>query len=69
MPPSNIQLWRGTIYANSSGVSDDPLKAKHLGNALQQLAEEGVARVFKTLLDNAWIVGVVGMLQFDVLIE
>lgn len=50
-------------------VSDDPLKAKHLGNALQQLAEEGVARVFKTLLDNAWIVGVVGMLQFDVLAD
>lgn len=50
-------------------TSDDPLKAKHLGNALQQLAEEGVARVFRTLLDNAWIVGVVGMLQFDVMAD
>jgi peptide chain release factor 3 len=30
-------------------VADDPLKAKHLGNALQQLAEEGVARVFRSV--------------------
>ncbi|MEK7801045.1 MAG: peptide chain release factor 3 [Pseudomonadota bacterium] len=50
-------------------VSEDPLKAKHLGHALQQLAEEGVARVFRANLDNAWIVGVVGMLQFDVLAD
>jgi peptide chain release factor 3 len=48
-------------------VPEDPLKAKHLGNALQQLAEEGVARVFRTSYDNSWIVGVVGQLQFDVL--
>lgn len=48
-------------------MSEDPLKAKHLGNALQQLAEEGVARVFRNRLDNSWVVGVVGMLQFDVL--
>lgn len=50
-------------------VSEDPLKAKHLGHALQQLAEEGVARVFRANLDNSWIVGVVGMLQFDVLAD
>jgi len=50
-------------------VSEDPLKAKHLGNALQQLAEEGVARIFRTSYDNSWIVGVVGMLQFDVLAD
>ncbi len=49
--------------------SEDPMKAKHLGNALQQLAEEGVARVFKSRLDNSWTVGVVGMLQFDVLAD
>lgn len=48
---------------------DDPLKAKHLGAALQQIAEEGGARVFKPLLDSAWIVGVVGPLQFDVLAD
>lgn len=47
----------------------DPLKAKHLGKALEQLAEEGAARVFKPLLDSSWVVGVVGALQFDVLAD
>jgi len=46
---------------------DDPMKAKHLGEALMQLAEEGAARVFRSHLDSAFIVGVVGALQFDVL--
>lgn len=45
----------------------DPLKAKHLSNALEQLAEEGAARIFKPVTDPNWIVGVVGALQFDVL--
>jgi peptide chain release factor 3 len=48
---------------------DDPMKAKHLGRALEQLAQEGAARVFKPRLDSAWIVGVVGALQFDVLAD
>jgi peptide chain release factor 3 len=48
---------------------DDPMKAKHLGRALEQLAEEGAARVFKPRLDANWIVGVVGSLQFDVLAD
>ncbi len=48
---------------------DDPMKAKHLGRALEQLAEEGAARVFKPRLDANWIVGVVGALQFDVLAD
>ena len=47
----------------------DPLKAKHLGRALQQLAEEGAARVLKPNLGPDWIVGVVGPLQFDVLAD
>lgn len=47
----------------------DPLKAKHLGKALEQLAEEGAARVFKPNLGSDWIVGVVGSLQFDVLAD
>lgn len=47
--------------------AEDPMKAKHLGEALVQLAEEGAARVFKTNLDSGWVVGVVGPLQFDVL--
>ncbi|MCD8520048.1 MAG: peptide chain release factor 3, partial [Alphaproteobacteria bacterium] len=46
---------------------EDPLKAKHLGKALEQLAEEGAARVFKPMLGADWVVGVVGGLQFEVL--
>lgn len=48
---------------------EDPLKAKHLGKALEQLAEEGAARVFKPIMDSDWVVGVVGALQFDVLAD
>jgi len=47
--------------------AEDPLKAKHLGKALEQLAEEGAARIFKPYSDPDWVVGVVGPLQFDVL--
>ena len=48
---------------------EDPMKAKHLGRALQQLAEEGAARVFKPRTAADWIVGVVGSLQFDVMAD
>ena len=47
--------------------SKDPMRAKHLGKALHQLAEEGTAQAFKRRLGAEWIVGVVGALQFDVL--
>jgi peptide chain release factor 3 len=46
---------------------EDPMKSKHLKRALEQLAEEGVTRVFKPLVGGDWIVGVVGALQLDVL--
>jgi len=46
---------------------DDPMKAKQLRRALESLSEEGVSRLFKPLNGSAWIVGVVGPLQFDVL--
>jgi peptide chain release factor 3 len=46
---------------------DDPMKSKHLRHALEQLAEEGVTRVFKPAQGGDWIVGVVGPLQLDVL--
>lgn len=49
--------------------SEDPLRAKHLGRALEQLAEEGAARVFKPVMHADWVVGVVGSLQFDVLAD
>ena len=47
----------------------DPLKAKHLGKALEQIAEEGGASVFKPAIGSDWIVGVVGALQFEVLAD
>lgn len=47
----------------------DPLKSKHLGNALQQIAEEGGASVFKPIVGAEWIVGVVGALQFEVMAD
>jgi peptide chain release factor 3 len=47
----------------------DPLRAKHLGRALEQLAEEGAARVFKPRAGGNYIVGVVGSLQFEVLAD
>lgn len=47
----------------------DPLKSKHLGNALQQIAEEGGASVFKPIVGSEWIVGVVGSLQFEVMAD
>jgi len=46
---------------------DDPMKAKQLRKALEDLAEEGVSQLFKPLNGSSWVVGVVGMLQFDVL--
>ncbi len=47
----------------------DPLRAKHLGRALTQLAEEGAARVMKPIIGGDWVVGVVGVLQFEILAE
>jgi peptide chain release factor 3 len=47
----------------------DPMRAKHLSRALQQIAEEGAARVFKPRMDADWVVGVVGPLQFEVLAD
>ena len=47
----------------------DPLKSKHLGDALKQIAEEGGASVFKPVVGAEWIVGVVGVLQFEVMAD
>ncbi len=49
--------------------AEDPMKAKHLSRALYQLAEEGAARVFKPVIGAEWYVGVVGMLQFEVMAD
>ncbi|MBN8531324.1 MAG: peptide chain release factor 3 [Alphaproteobacteria bacterium] len=46
---------------------DDPMRAKHLKKALEELSQEGAAQLFKPLLGTNWIIGVVGALQFDVI--
>jgi peptide chain release factor 3 len=45
----------------------DPMKSKQLRKGLEDLAEEGVIRIFKPAIGSSWIVGVVGALQLDVL--
>ena len=44
----------------------DPLKSKQLNKALDQLSEEGAVQVFRPINNNDQILGVVGVLQFDV---
>ena len=45
----------------------DPMKVKQMRRGLSDLAEEGVIRLFKPTTGGAWIVGVIGELQLDVL--
>ncbi len=47
----------------------DPLKMKALQKGLIQLSEEGATQVFKPLASNDLILGAVGVLQFDVVME
>jgi peptide chain release factor 3 len=47
----------------------DPMKAKKLNSALEELAEEGVVQLFKPMDGSGAIVGVVGALQLDVLAD
>jgi len=47
----------------------DPMKAKKLREALEQLAEEGVVQLFIPVDGSPAIVGVVGALQLDVLAD
>ena len=44
----------------------DPLKQKQLLKGLVQLSEEGATQVFRPLRNNDFILGAVGVLQFDV---
>ncbi len=46
---------------------DDPMRAKQLKKALEELSQEGASQIFKPLNGSAWVIGVVGSLQFDVL--
>ena len=47
----------------------DPLKQKQLLKGLIQLSEEGAVQVFRPLQNNDLIVGAVGVLQFDVVVQ
>jgi len=44
----------------------DPMKRKQLHKGLIQLSEEGAVQVFRTTLGGDYILGAVGVLQFDV---
>ncbi|UPY35651.1 peptide chain release factor 3 [Sediminicoccus sp. KRV36] len=46
---------------------DDPMLAKKLNKALEQLADEGVVQIFRPLDGSPPVIGVVGLLQIDVL--
>ena len=48
---------------------DDPLRAKHLKKGLRQLSQEGAIQVFRPLRGNDYILGAVGVLQFDVTLD
>jgi len=46
---------------------EDAMRVKQLRRALEDLAEEGVAQIFRRIDGTEWVVGVVGPLQLDVL--
>ena len=50
-------------------ILKDPLKTKQLQKGLEQLAEEGAVQLFRPLVGNDYILGAVGILQFDVIIS
>jgi peptide chain release factor 3 len=47
----------------------EPLKAKQLQKGLIQLSEEGAVQVFRPFNSNDMIVGAVGVLQFEVVVQ
>jgi peptide chain release factor 3 len=47
----------------------DSARIKQVRQALQDLSEEGLVQVFKPAIGSNWLVGVVGTLQLDVLID
>ncbi|HKK01352.1 MAG TPA: peptide chain release factor 3, partial [Desulfuromonadales bacterium] len=47
----------------------NPLKTKQLDKGLTQLAEEGAVQLFRPLINTDYILGAVGVLQFDVIMS
>jgi peptide chain release factor 3 len=50
-------------------ILESALKAKQLQKGLTQLAEEGAVQLFRPLRDNSYILGAMGVLQFDVAVS
>ncbi len=50
-------------------ILKNPMKFKQLQKGLVQLSEEGAVQVFKPMVGNNYILGAVGVLQFDVVME
>ncbi len=46
---------------------EDPMAAKALRRGLQQLCEEGAAQLFRPAIGSRYIVGALGLLQFEVI--
>ncbi|HHO48161.1 MAG TPA: peptide chain release factor 3 [Desulfobacteraceae bacterium] len=46
----------------------NPLKAKQLNKGLEQMAEEGAVQLFRPLTGSNYILGAVGVLQFEVIL-
>ncbi|MEA2061929.1 MAG: peptide chain release factor 3 [Thermodesulfobacteriota bacterium] len=47
-------------------ILKNPMKTKAMQKGLRQLAEEGTIQVFRPMTNNDYILGAVGVLQFDV---
>ncbi|HMI76834.1 MAG TPA: peptide chain release factor 3 [Buchnera sp. (in: enterobacteria)] len=47
----------------------NPLKQKQLIKGLIQLSEEGAIQIFRPIINNDLILGAIGILQFDVVVE
>jgi peptide chain release factor 3 len=60
LPSFAPEVLRRVLHGDSS-------KVKAVRQALQDLAEEGLIQVFRPVTGGHWIVGVVGVLQLDVL--
>ena len=50
-------------------ILKNPMKIKHLQKGLVQLSEEGVVQVFRPMTSNDYVLGAVGVLQFDITME
>jgi peptide chain release factor 3 len=60
LPAFAPEVLRRVLHGDSS-------KVKQVRQALQDLAEEGLIQVFRPVMGGHWVVGVVGVLQLDVL--